>query len=60
MSYMDSHIEHLQDLVGVLRYHHCLPLGGTRLYHQQKDVVVDLLFNVHGKHRRSCRDGLLT
>ena len=23
-------------------------------------VVVDLLFNVHGKHRRSCRDGQLT
>ena len=21
---------------------------------------VDLLFNVHGKHRRSCRDGQLT
>ena len=25
-----------------------------------KVVVVDLLFNVHGKHRRSCRDGQLT
>ena len=23
-------------------------------------VVVDLLFNVHGKHLRSCRDGQLT
>ena len=23
-------------------------------------IVVDLLFNVHGKHRRSCRDGQLT
>ena len=25
-----------------------------------KVVVVDLLFNVHGKHLRSCRDGQLT
>ena len=24
------------------------------------DVVVDLLFYVHGKHLRSCRDGQLT
>ena len=25
-----------------------------------KTVVVDLLFYVHGKHLRSCRDGQLT
>ena len=27
---------------------------------KQTAVVVDLLFNVHGKHLRSCRDGQFT
>ena len=33
-----------------------LPLSGRR----PDIVVVDLLFYVHGKHLRSCRDGQLT
>ena len=35
---------------------------GKRRKRRQKKiavVVIDLLFNVHGKHLRSCRDGQL-
>ena len=35
-------------------------LGLDKAKSRAMGVVVDLLFNVHGKHRRSCRDGQLT
>ena len=36
------------------------PVTATRYVCFATDVVVALLFYVHGKHRRSCRDGQLT
>ena len=32
----------------------------NKIAHGDFMSVVDLLFNVHGKHLRSCRDGQLT
>ena len=39
---------------------YCFNVGDTLRYHCLVVVVVVLLFYVHGKHLRSCRDGQLT